>query len=335
MQKNELSAIEELLKQASHIAITTHQRPDGDAMGSSLGLAHYLRGQGHQVKVVTPTDYPANLKWLPGTEEVIIGPEAPEAQQALQEADLLFCLDFNDLKRIEPLDEPARQAGARVMVDHHMHPADFAEALYWDDEASSTAEMVYRLICERGHADQVTAEIASCLYTGVMTDTGSFRFPSTSAAVHRMVAHLMEAGLKAHEVHEAVYSNDEEKRLRLIGHALSERMIILPEYRTGYILLNKADAAKFDIQSGDTEGLVNYPLGIRNIVFAVFMIEKDDLVKMSFRSRGSFPANEFARQFNGGGHFHAAGGRSTESLATTQEKFLSLLETYKDRLLEV
>ncbi len=327
MNRYDIAEIKERLASPARIVTTTHQRPDGDAMGTSLGLAHFLRRMGHEVTVIAPTDYPPNLKWLPGTEDVIIGPEQPdETVEAIEKADIVFSLDYNDLKRIEPFDKAAANtSGVKIMIDHHMYPKDFYDLAYWDDTASSAAEMVYRLIMEMGKGDLIDLDIATCLYTGVMTDTGSFRFPNTTPAVHQMAAHLMKVGIKASDIQEQVFNNDSEKRLRLIGHCLTNRLEVLPFYHTAYITITKEDVEKFSVGTGDTEGLVNYPLSLQGIRFAVLMIEKDGMVKMSFRSRGNFAANEFAKNFNGGGHFHAAGGRSLESMEDTQKKFLELV----------
>ncbi len=327
----ELEAISELLDSPKKISIVMHQRPDGDAIGSALGLAHYLKQLGHEIRVVTPTDYPDNLKWLPGTEEVIIGPEGP-ATKMIQSADVLMCLDFNDLRRIEPLDDAARQVPARIMIDHHRDPKDDFTHTFWDDEASSTAEMIYRLMDQRGELSLLNQEIATCLYTGTATDTGSFRFPATSSAVYRMAADFLDAGASPSKIHEALYSNDPEKRLRLLGHALANRLVVLPEYHSAYIRLNKEDVEQFDIQSGDTEGLVNYCLSIKGINFGAFMIDKDDMVKMSFRSKGDFSAQQVALLFDGGGHFHASGGRSKDSLVETERKLLEIISSKKEEL---
>lgn len=331
MNKYDLQEISNLLDSPTRISIVMHQRPDGDAMGSALGLYHYLIQLGHDVKVVTPTDYPANLKWLAGTEKVIIGPEDPAAE-IIRASDVLMCLDHNDLKRIEPLDQAAREVPVRIMIDHHKDPKEDFTYLFWDDTASSTAEMIYRLIVQRGHQDKINQAIASCLYTGTLTDTGSFRFPSTTAAVFRMVADLVDAGASPGDTYEALYTNDEEKRLRLIGHALANRLTVLPAYHTAYIKLNKADVEQFNIGTGDTEGLVNYCLGIKGINLGVFMIDKDERIKMSFRSRGTFSAQQIALQFNGGGHFHASGGRSEASLEETEARLLSIIKAQKDQL---
>lgn len=317
------------------IAITTHQRPDGDAMGSSLGLYHYLVKKGHRVKVVVPTDYGENLKWIPGTEDVLIGPnDVDVAKWTFDGADLIFCLDFNSLARINDLGPIVEDTeGKKIMIDHHLDPVGFEDLAYWDDTASSTAEMVYRLITELGDADMIDLPIAQALYTGVMTDTGSFRFSSTSPAVHRMIAHLLETGVETHKIHDALYSNASESRLRFLGHCFTNCLFVLPELRTAYIKVEKPVFKEFNVKAGETEGLVNYALGIKGIRLATLITTQDNIVKLSFRSRDDFAANEFAANFGGGGHFYAAGGKSTTSLEETEQKFLDLLEQYKDKLL--
>lgn len=332
MKIYDLQAISAFLDSPKKITIVMHLRPDGDAMGSALGLSHYLKQLGHQVSVVTPTDYPENLKWLPGTEEVIIGPEGPVVD-IIRSSEVLMCLDLNDIKRIAPLSEAAMEVPVRIMIDHHKDPQeDTFTHMFWDDTSCSTAEMIYRLIVQRGHQDKINLAVATCLYTGTLTDTGSFRFPSTTADVFRMVADFVDAGVKPEYIYESLFNNDDEKRLRLIGHTLANRLTVLPAYNMAYIKLNKADVEQFDVKSGDSAGLVNYCLSMKGINFGVFMVEKDGLIKMSFRSRGTFSAQKVALQFNGGGHFHASGGRSEVSLEETEEKLLAIVKEQKEKL---
>ncbi|MEM6631168.1 MAG: bifunctional oligoribonuclease/PAP phosphatase NrnA [Bacteroidota bacterium] len=323
-----------LAKKPRRIAITTHQKPDGDAMGSSLGLYHYLLKKGHKVQVVAPTDYPQNLKWIEGSESVIIGPDDPDAANwAFLGADVIFCSDFNALHRINEFGEIVRESEAyKVMIDHHLEPEGFEDVRIWDTEASSAAEMVFRMIEAFGDLDELTPEIATALYTGIMTDTGSFRHPNTSPGVHRIVAKLMENEVNVTAIHDDIFGNSSENRLRFLGHCFSECLTILPELRTAYILVAKEVFKKFNIKSGETEGLVNYALEIRGINLGILITENDELVKLSFRSRGGFAANEFAKNFDGGGHFNAAGGKSKLSLAETEEKLVDLLRTNKEKL---
>lgn len=330
-----LQEIAGLLSSPQRIAIVTHQRPDGDAMGSSLALYHYLTRKGHQPKVVTPTDYPDFLKWLPGDQDVLVGPEDPErARWTFDGADIIFCLDFNALHRINEF-EPmvADSPGKKVLIDHHLDPGDFDDFRFWDDTASSTAEMIYRLIVGLGDRELIDLATAQCLYTGLMTDTGSFRFSSTTPAVHQMAAHLLEVGVDMTEVHDQIFATSTVDRLRFVGHCLQERLTLLPELRTAYIMVPKEVFKEYNVKTGDTEGLVNYALGIKDVSLGILLTVKDNLVKLSFRSRGSVNSAELASHFEGGGHFYASGGRSTDSLEATEKKLLDLLEANKEMLL--
>lgn len=334
MHQLDLAPIKELLSQPKPIAILTHQRPDGDAIGSSLGLYHILKNMGHQPVVITPTDYPANLTWLPDNDKVIIAPNDMEsALKAVSSARLIFCLDMNALSRIEPMDAAVRFAQVpKVMMDHHLAPEGFHTHAYWDDKAASTAEMVYRFVRDADLLDAVDTASARALYMGILTDTGSFRFPAVTADTHRIVADLMDRGANPAEAYEMIYNNDSPKRLSLLGHVLNERLTLVPEKHFAYIVIPASDMEGFNIQSGDTEGFVNFPLSTRGINLSVILKEDDGKIKMSFRSRGTFPANELAGHFNGGGHRNAAGGRTTDSLDATLEKLLGLVEEYADQL---
>jgi bifunctional oligoribonuclease and PAP phosphatase NrnA len=334
----DIASLSNLLNQPQKIVITTHHKPDGDAMGSSLGLYNYLVQQGHHAKVIAPTDYPEFLWWLPGNEEVIIYTEQTEqSAQLIADADLIFCLDFNTLSRINQMGELVRQSPAqKVMIDHHLEPEDFDDYRYWNINACATAQLVYTFIAdELKRPDLINADVATCLYTGIMTDSGSFRFPNTTAAVHRIVACLIEAGAVNWRIHELVYSNSSENRLRFLGHCLSSKLEVLPEYNTAIISVNRQELQQYGVNTGDTEGIVNYALSIAGIRLAAFIVERPDMVKLSLRSTGEFPANEICKKyFNGGGHRNAAGGQSYENLAQTVEKFKQLLPEYKTLLIQ-
>jgi phosphoesterase RecJ-like protein len=334
MNQLDLAPIKALLEQPKPIAILTHMRPDGDAIGSSLGLYHILKNLGHQPRVITPTDYPANLKWLPDNDKVIVAPNDMEAAlKAVSAARLIFCLDMNALSRIEPMDAAVRFAQVpKVMMDHHLAPEGFHDHAYWDDTAASTAEMVYRLVRDADLLDAVDAAVAQALYMGILTDTGSFRFPAVTADTHRIVADLMDRGAVPSDAYELIFNNDPAKRLNLLGYILNECMTLMPERNFAYIVVPRSDMQAYDIQSGDTEGFVNFPLSVRGINLSVIMKEDEDKIKMSFRSRGSFPANELAGHFNGGGHRNAAGGRSKDSLDATVAKLLRLVDGYAEQL---
>jgi bifunctional oligoribonuclease and PAP phosphatase NrnA len=318
----------EYLLSPRKIFLTTHHKPDGDAMGSMLGMALYLRKKGHSVTAVAPSEPPYFLDWLPGKELLINYEERPQdALNALQSADCMMGLDFNDFSRTKFLDAPlAASPIPKIMVDHHMFPKDVWTYGVSLPEKSSTCEMVFDFIVGAGDDALLDAEIASCLYTGTMTDTGSFRFPVTTPGVHRMVARLMETGMNHSRIHELVYDSWGENRMRFLGYVLMDRMQVLRKYNSAFIALSRKDMQLFNVGSGDTEGLVNYPLSIININFATLITERADEVKLSFRSKGSFDVNYFARTyFSGGGHFNAAGGRSALGLDETVARFKELL----------
>ena len=324
------------LRDPKNVVITTHQKPDGDAMGSSLGLFHFLKQLGHSVTVVSPTNWADFLDWMPSTKLVLdYERQTEEANELIDKADWIFCLDFNTLSRTKRMEEKlANATGIRILIDHHQEPQieKFAYGVSSTNK-SSTCEMVYDLIMDSGNEAFINESVAECLYSGVMTDTGSFRFPSTSASVHRMVATLKDKGLQHSHVHEALFDNYLENRFRFIGHILLNRMEIFYEYNTALIAVNQQDLIKYDIITGDTEGLVNYPLSIKGIKLAAIVIDRGEERKCSFRSKGSFDVNTFARKyFNGGGHFNAAGGQSKEPLDAVVAKFKEALTENKDQL---
>lgn len=333
--KNNIASLKKFLAKPKKIAIVTHWSPDGDAIGSSLGLGNFLSKKGHDVTVVVPNDYPAFLHWMHGHKQVLDALKHPKkAEAAFRKAELIFCLDFNDLKRINSLGEIISSTDApKVLIDHHPNPSDFAKYVLHKVEASSTAELIHEFILAMGGAKLIDKHIANCLYTGIMTDTGSFRFPATTAKTHKVVAALIEAGAENSANHNRIYDDNTEDRLRLLGFSLSEKLIVMPEYHTAFFTLNEAEHDRFKYQKGDTEGLVNYALTMRGIVFAAFFSERDGKVKCSFRSKGKFDVNLFARtNFSGGGHTNAAGGISDESLEQVVKKFKSLLPDYISQL---
>lgn len=324
------------LQQPARVVITMHQKPDGDALGSSLGLYHFLVKMGHSVTVISPTNWPDFLTWLPGMKGVINYENQREKSRALiAAAQVIFCLDFNILHRTKSLEPLLEEASAiKILIDHHQEPQEDAFQFGVSDTAkSSTCEMVYDFIVQSGNDALLDAEIATCLYTGVMTDTGSFRFPSTSASVHRMVARLKDTGMSHAQIHEEIYDNFLENRLRFIGFALLNRMEVFYEYNTALMYITRADLQHFNIKTGDTEGLVNYLLTIQGIKMAGLVIDRDDERKWSFRSKGGFDVNSFARtHFEGGGHKNAAGGRSSESVELNVKKFRDILPSYQNQL---
>lgn len=324
-----VTALYSLLDQPRKLIITTHQKPDADAMGSSLALGHYLRKKGHDVTVISPTNWAGFVNWMPGTNQVLNYEQLQQkAESLLAKADLLFCLDFNVFHRTKSMTESLRaMTCTKVLIDHHQEP-DTASFQYGvsDTTKSSTCEMIYDFIVGAGDADLIDQDIATCIYAGVVGDTGSFRFASAHAGVHSLVADLKRRGLDHGKIHEGLYDNFLENRLRFIGHVLLHRMEILYEYNTALIAIPRSDLLQFNIRTGDTEGLVNYPQSIQGIRFAALVIDRDEERKWSFRSKGQFDCNTFARTyFEGGGHYNASGGRSSQSLEATVAAFKAAL----------
>jgi len=307
------------------IAITMHQKPDADAMGSALALYHFLREFEHEVTVVSPTNWARWLDWMDGVKEVYdYELEKQEADKILEEVDWLFCLDYNHFSRTKHMaPKLASLQCTKILIDHHREPdeASFQFGISSTGK-SSTCEMIYDFIVNSGHRDKINSVVSECLYAGMVADTGSFRFSSTSAHVHHAVAALKEQGLDHTKVHEALYDNFLENRLRFLGHVLSNRLEIFYELNTALIYISKMELLKYEIKTGDTEGLVNYPLSIQGIKLVGCVIDRDEERKWSFRSKGDFDCNSFARKyFNGGGHFNASGGNDQASLQETVQKF--------------
>jgi phosphoesterase RecJ-like protein len=324
------------LSKANNIVIVPHKGPDGDAIGSSLGLYHFLKGKGHHVSVIAPNDYPDFLKWLPGQEDILIyEKDYMICRPLITNADIIFTLDFNDLHRSGDMQEPLSEANATfIMIDHHPDPAEYADHIYSDVTMSSTCQMVYQFIKKLRSVKNITPEIATCLYTGIMTDTGSFRFRSTSSETHRVIADLIDKGADNAMIHQQIYDTSSESRLKLLGTAL-QNLRVNKELRTAYITLSQEELDKNNFKKGDTEGFVNYGLSLEGIIFAAIFIEHkvDGIIKISFRSIGDFNVNEFARaHFHGGGHVNAAGGKSDVSLENTIIKFNTVLPEYKEKL---
>jgi phosphoesterase RecJ-like protein len=325
-----------LLNQPRTIVITTHQKPDADAMGASLALKHLLIQLGHSVTVISPTNWAAWVNWMPGCTEVLnYETDKEKAETALNNAEWLFCLDFNIFSRTKTMTEKLKQLECtKILIDHHQEP-DTSSFDYGisDTSKSSTCEMIYDLIIQSGNGDKITEAISECIYAGVVGDTGSFRFPSTHPGVHKLVADLKSRGFNHAKVHEGLYDNFLENRLRFIGHVLLHRMEVFYEYNTVLIAVPKSDLLRFEIKTGDTEGLVNFPQTIQGIKLVAVVIDRDEERKWSFRSKGDFDCNAFARKyFEGGGHFAAAGGRSNDPLDVTVKKFIQAMKENKSQL---
>ncbi len=334
-----IQAFKALIQSPKYVVVVTHFKPDADALGSSLGLAGFLKRKGHYVTVVTPSDYPAFLAWMEGNKEVVaLTAESAEPEQkakaAIAKADIIFCLDFSSLKRIETLEKSVRSArGIKILIDHHLDPEKFASFEQWDSKAASTAGLVFQLIEQLGEKHLIDANIANCLYAGVMTDTGGFRHSNTTQTEFLIASELTGLGAKPSEVAKQIYDTNSFERLKLTGFVLSQKLHVLPPYHTAYITLTSQELKQFGSQTGDTEGLVNFGLSIKGIKLSVMMYDRKDEIKLSFRSLGDFSVNELARKhFAGGGHKNASGGTSRTSLEETLQKFLKILPEYESQL---
>ncbi|MBL7828613.1 MAG: DHH family phosphoesterase [Saprospiraceae bacterium] len=329
--------LRQLLRFPQNVAILSHRNPDGDAIGSSLALKHFLEMYGHQIHVIFPSEFPKEFEALPGASDILIwDAETESCKQVLLQKNLFFFLDFNALNRIDKLGDFVRDLpGIRVMIDHHLYPEETVDYMFSEPAASSTCEMIYQFIESLGDADKISEQIGMCIYTGIVTDTGSFRH-ATNPNIFRITAHLIDNGLKDTQVQDMVFNSNEEKNLRLLGHCLANRMEYWPEFRTAMIWLSKKDYEIFNIQRGDTEGIVNYLLSIREVKLAAFIHNQPTVVKLSLRSKGNLDVQAICKKhFNGGGHKNAAGAYSHSSLKETIEKFKSILPAYKSELTDM
>ena len=332
----DILSLKALLSSPKHVVITLHQRPDADALGTGLGLAALLRKQQHQVHVIAPTAYPDFLNWLPGAAEVMICSQGQQKRscELLSKADIIFCIDFPTLNRLHEIESVVRNAAAtKVVIDHHPTTEDYGDLIFRDSRAAATAELLYEIIQALGLQVLIDKEIAECLYAGIMTDTGSFRNPNTTAKTHCITASLMHHGADVAKVSKLVYENNPLNKLKFLGFALSHRFVILEEYNTAYFFISAEDYLRYQLQTGDTEGLVNYALSVQGVVLAAVIKEKKDAVRLSLRSSGEVPVNLWAQEyFRGGGHKNAAGGVSHLTLQETVAQFENLVKAKRDIL---
>jgi phosphoesterase RecJ-like protein len=329
MKSSDIKAIQLMLSTPKKIVIIPHRNPDGDAMGSTLGLYHFLLKLNHQAVVISPNEFPEFLAWLPGSETVLVYEKDKEnTTKILQEAELIFTLDFNAFHRVGEMENVLKTLSAPyVMIDHHQKPDDYAMFTYSDTGFGSTCEMIYNFIEFLGHLDLIDKTIATCIYTGILTDSGSFKYPKTTGRTHRIVSSLIDLGVENTEIPNLLFDNHSYSRLQLLGRAL-QNLKVIPEHKTSYITLTQDELDAFHYVKGDTEGIVNYGLTIKGIVFTAMFIEnkEEKIIKISFRSQGDFDVNQFARDyFSGGGHINAAGGKSEVSLEETIKKFEDLV----------
>ncbi|MDY0197369.1 MAG: bifunctional oligoribonuclease/PAP phosphatase NrnA [Tenuifilaceae bacterium] len=332
---SEIQRIKQILVPTQNIIITSHHNPDGDAIGSVLGLYYILKELGLEAEMILPNDVPDFLAWLPGANGIIkYSKQKEEAKRLLANADIIFSLDYNGSSRLEKLsDDFARAKGIKILIDHHPFPSDEFNYTLSDTNVSSTAELVFEFAIALKGQQLITPDAAMCIYTGIMTDTGSFSYGCSNPRTFEIVAQLVKMGIDIETAQQNVYNTFSEGRMKLLGYALANKMKVYPKHRAAYISLTKKELKQFGYRIGDTEGLVNYPLSIKNIVFSALFIENTNHVKVSLRSRGNFPANLISEKvFNGGGHKNAAGGKSFTTLAETEEIFIKIIEEYSDQL---
>ena len=327
--------VKQLLSVPKDIVITSHRNPDGDALGSTLALSEYLQMHGHAVKVIYPSEYPDIFGWMKDVDKAVIDDLDPEAvDKYLKEAEIIFILDYNALDRVDRMGEViGKMKGKKIMIDHHLYPQNCVDYMFSDSTASSTCEMVFEFIENLESKDAITVSIGESLFTGILTDTGSFKY-STSPKLFKIVASLLEIGVDDTKLQELIFNSMPLKNLNLLGYCLNQRMEILHEFNTGLITLSKQDYEDFDIQRGDTEGIVNYLLKLKEVTMAAFITEQPTIVKISLRSKGDFSVQEICQKhFKGGGHLNASGGYSFQSLSGTVKRFKALLPDYKEKLL--
>ena len=330
--------VEKWFERAEKIVIVSHVSPDGDAIGSSLGLYHFLDALGKRVNVIMPNSFPAFFKWMPGANDIIIYNKYKDfSDKLIQEADVICCLDFNVLSRIDEMEEAVKNSPARkLLVDHHLNPGDFSRITISHPGMSSTSELVFRLICQLGCFEDITKEGAECIYTGMMTDTGGFTYNSNSREIYLIIGELLSKGIDKDEICRRVFNTHSEGRLRLMGYVLYEKMQVFPAYRSALITLTREEQSRFQYAKGDTEGFVNMPLSMKDVDFSVFLREdtEKDMIKVSLRSVGDFPCNKVAADFfNGGGHLNASGGEFYGPMEEAVELFNQALAKYESLLL--
>lgn len=329
IDRKNLSAIRTLLATPQKIVITMHKNPDADALGSSLALAKFLKKKNHHIHLISPNRYPNLLSWMLHPEKVAIFEDEDQAtlQKYIQQANIIFCLDFSSLSRLSAMGPIVQKAKAtKIMIDHHRNPENFADICICKPETSATALLIYNIIIALGEESLIDTPIATCLYTGILTDTGAFQHPNTNAEAHLVVAKLLAKGVDVNWVSQNLYGSQSLNRLKFLAHAISHRLTIIPDKRVAYFAISQKDFEKFNLEAGDTEGLVNYALRLKDISRAVLITEHTNAVRLSFRSIGNFAMNELAQKhFNGGGHKNAAGGISSLSLSETIKKLTRII----------
>ncbi len=336
IEQSKIDRFAKWVDRADKFVIVSHAGPDGDAIGSSLGLWHFLLSQGKTARVIVPNAFPDFLKWMPGSKDILIYDRCKEfADRLIAEADVICCLDFNAIHRIDAAGSAVLASAARkVLIDHHLEPEAFCQIIISHPEISSTSELVFRLICRMGHFSDISKEGAECIYTGMMTDTGGFTYNSNNREIYFIISELLSKGIDKDAIYRKVYNTYSESRLRLMGHVLSQ-MKVYPDHHAALISLTKEEQGRFDYIRGDSEGFVNIPLSIKGVIFSCFLREDTEkpMIKISLRSVGTFPCNRVAAEFfNGGGHLNASGGEFYGTMEEARKVFEQALEQYKPLL---
>ena len=335
--EHQISELKLILQKRKNIIITVHRSPDADALGSALALKDILIQLNHDVSIISPDSYASFLNWMTNDDVILFCDNEDKSRQLILDSDVIFLMDFNSLDRLSDLSSLVKTSTSKkIMIDHHQDPdINCADIIISSPHMSSTCELLYNVINNLGFIKLVNKKVAEYLYTGIMTDTGSFKFSSTTSDTHLIISNLIKHEIDNSEIHSKIYDNYSEDKMNLLGHCISERMLIFQNYKSAIIYLKKEDLNKFNFKKGDTEGVVNYALAVSNIIFGVLIVEKDDgLVKMSFRSKGNFKVNKIAKKyFNGGGHVNASGGISNYGIDETIKKLKDIFAKYKDELL--
>jgi phosphoesterase RecJ-like protein len=328
--------LKKIISQPKNIVITTHRGPDGDAMGSSLALYNLLINIGHKVNVITPNDYASFLNWMPGNDTVIEYDGNEEKSILItSKADIIFMLDFNSITRLDNFSQTVSDSKAfKVLIDHHQDPdMEIADLIFSDSTSCSTAQLLYELIEAMNMTNDINMDIAECLYVGIMTDTGSFKYNSTTSRTHNVIANLIDKGARNSKIHDLIYDNSSADRMKLLGYCINDKLLLYPENNAAIISLTDEELNRFNFKKGNTEGIINYALAIKGIIFAVLIVQRGDIVKLSLRSKGNFKVNLIANKyFNGGGHTNASGGMTYMTVNETIKKVESIIKEYKKEL---
>lgn len=335
IEQNLVNKIQRQINENEHFVIVSHIGPDGDAIGSSLAMWHFLKLLGKQPTVIIPNAFPSFLKWLPAAEQILIYENNKElADRKLSDANVIFVMDLNERRRMNILANAVINSRAvKILIDHHLHPDEFAQIIVSYPEIASTSELAFDLICQMGNFSDINLACAECIYTGMMTDTGGFSYNSNSKDIYNIISKLIDIGIDKDDIYRKVYNSYSENRMRLTGYAMYHKMKIYPKYHTALITLTRRELEQFNYETGDAEGLVNLPLSIEGIIFSVFMREESDKIKLSFRSQGNFQCNKYAQEvFRGGGHINASGGESYHGMQKTILKFEESLSEYEQML---